>query len=435
MRKVLCLCGLPWTLINDTATRTSGLPWTLINDTATRTSGLPWTLINDTATRTPGSHWHTQMNIKATHKIYLLLTAGITFFLFHPKGGTWAYLLGIRWVYVFLLAFFLNIFFTIISIYSGRKLKLLDQPSERKVHLVPTPRIGGIAIFLAFLFTLLRNLQFSKELTGLLIGGTIIFILGLLDDIHPLGTLPRILLQVTACLVVIKSGVYITFIPPHWPMERMLESVITVLWLTGMANAVNFLDGIDGLVSSFGIICSLLFFFIALPTQQTFLGFLCIALAGSCSGFLFFNWNPSKIFLGDSGSTFIGFMLAGIGVMGSWAENNPMVALSTPLLILGIPIFDMIYTTISRIKNGRVRNVQQWLEYVGKDHFHHRLMKLGFSVSGSVGFIVLLGISLGLGALIIRDTGTAGSLILIAQATVFFLVVVLLMATGRHIIE
>ncbi|MBU2567961.1 MAG: undecaprenyl/decaprenyl-phosphate alpha-N-acetylglucosaminyl 1-phosphate transferase [Elusimicrobia bacterium] len=375
------------------------------------------------------------MNVKTSHKIYLLLTAGVVLYLLHPKGGTWSYIIGVRWLYVFLLSFFLSIFFTIIAIYSAHKLKLLDHPDGRKVHILPTPRIGGIAIFLAFLFTLLRNLQFSRELMGLLIGGTIIFILGLLDDVYPLGAVPRIALQILASLIVIKSGVSITFIPSHWPMEKLLEAIITVLWFIGIANAVNFLDGIDGLVSSFGVMCSLLFFLIAMPTEQTFLGFLCIALAGACTGFLFFNWNPAKIFLGDSGSTFIGFVLAGIGVMGSWAENNPVVALSTPLLILGIPIFDMIYTTISRIKNGRVRNVRQWLEYVGKDHFHHRLMKMGFSIPRSVGFIVLLSLSLGLGALVIRDAGTTGSLILIVQATVFFLVVVLLMLTGRQIAD
>ncbi|MFN3967178.1 MAG: glycosyltransferase family 4 protein, partial [Endomicrobiia bacterium] len=365
---------------------------------------------------------------------YILLTI-ILIALIQPKGGTWAYLLSIRWLYVFLLGFILSNLITPICINVSYKLGFLDYPDERKMHTVPIPRIGGVAVFIAFIITLLRNLQFSKQLTGLLIASTIIFILGFIDDIKPLSATIRIIFQIVSAIIVISTGVRITFIPVGWPLENFLEIIITVVWFIGIANAVNFLDGIDGLVTSFGILCSLFFFFIALPTEQKFLAWICIALIGACAGFLPYNWHKAKIFLGDSGATFIGFVLAGIAVIGTWAENNPIVALSTPILVLGVPIFDMIYTTISRIRNKKVKTIKQWLEYVGKDHFHHRLMKLGLNVPKSVGFIILVNLCLGLSALIIRGTGTLGSILLLFQACGIFTIVVILMLLGRERVE
>ncbi|MDI6642013.1 MAG: MraY family glycosyltransferase [Elusimicrobiota bacterium] len=366
-------------------------------------------------------------------KAYFVLLLIVIVFLLQPKGGTWAYLLNVRWLYVFLVAFCISNFLTPVCIKLGYRFNLLDYPSERKTHKEPTPRIGGIAIYLAFIICIVRNLQFSKELSGLVIASSMIFFLSLIDDFHPLSATLRIIVQVAAALLAVKSGLTITFLPVGFPGEYFFEALITIIWFIGITNAVNFLDGIDGLVTSFGILCSLLFFLIALPTQQKFLVYLCIALIGACVGFIPYNWHRAKIFLGDSGSTFIGFLLGGFAVFGSWAEHNPIVALSTPLLILSIPIFDMIYTTISRIRNRRVKTVKEWLEYTARDHFHHRLMKLGLSVPKSVGFIILVNSCLGLGALIIRDVGTKGSILLLLQATGIFAIIVVLMILGREI--
>jgi UDP-GlcNAc:undecaprenyl-phosphate GlcNAc-1-phosphate transferase len=226
--------------------------------------------------------------------------------------------------------------------------------------------------------------------------------------------------------------VRISFIPHYLP-KTVLEIIITIVWFVGIINAINFLDGIDGLVASIAIQCSFLFLLIAWPTEQRYVAFVNAAMIGACLGFLPYNWGgKAKIFLGDSGATFIGFMLAGISIMGSWAENNSTVAFSTPLLILAVPIFDMIYTTISRVRNGHVKTVKQWIEYVGKDHFHHRLIKIGLSVKGSVWFIILVNMALGLGALIIRDTGTKGSYILLLQAFSILIIIVVLMLVGRE---
>ncbi len=367
-----------------------------------------------------------------TKKAYYFLLIVLIIALLQPKGGTWAYLLNLRWLYILLLSFVISNFLTPIFIKISYKFGFLDNPGERKVHTSPIPRIGGAAVFIAFVVTLLRNLQFSKSLTGLLIGSSIIFILGFIDDIKGLSATIRIVFQIISALVVILSGVRITFIPVGWPLENFLELIITIVWFIGIANAVNFLDGIDGLVTSFGLLCSVFFFLIALPTHQKFLAWMCVALIGACAGFLPYNWYKAKVFLGDSGATFIGFILAGFAVIGTWAENEPVVALSTPLLVLGVPIFDMIYTTVSRIRNKKVKTVKEWLEYVGKDHFHHRLMKLGLNVPRSVGFILLVNICLGLSALIIRSAGPLGSILLILQASGIFVIVVVLMLLGRE---
>ena len=341
---------------------------------------------------------------------------------------------NVRWLFVLLVSFIIAQLATPLAIQAAWYFKILDYPNERKIHLSPIPRMGGIAVVIAILLSTLRNFQFSSELTGLVIGSSVIYLIGFVDDIHPLPATPRLIGQILACIIVVKSGVVVTFIPPGFFLSETIEAAITIFWLLGIANAVNFLDGVDGLATGLVAVCAMLFFFIAWPAQS-YLSFLTIAVFGACLGFLPYNIKPAKTFMGDAGATFLGFLIAGLAVMDSWAYENPIVAFSTPLLILGIPIFDMIYTTISRVRNGSVKSFKQWLEYTGKDHFHHRLLKLGLSVPKSVGFIILLNICLGLGALIIRETGARGSLILLFQALVIFLIVVILMLSGRTLTE
>jgi UDP-GlcNAc:undecaprenyl-phosphate GlcNAc-1-phosphate transferase len=163
------------------------------------------------------------------------------------------------------------------------------------------------------------------------------------------------------------------------------------------------------------------------------LGFLTIALAGSCLGFLKFNFRPASIFLGDAGSTFLGFTLAGIAVMGGWAEKNPKVALSLPIIILSVFIFDMIYITIARVWDRRVRNFKEWIEYTGKDHLHHRLVALGFSEAQTVLLIYLIAACLGLGGINLLATEDLKIYFEFLQAFFIFIIVVMLMITGRKL--
>ena len=366
-------------------------------------------------------------------KAYYVLLVIILIYLFQPKGGTWAFLLNIRWLYVLMLSFVFAQLLTPISIGIAWKFGILDYPNEaRKIHKAPIPRIGGLAVFLSIMFTCMRNLKFDPALTGLLVGSSLIYILGFIDDINPLSAVSRILVQIVACVILITNGIFITAIPNTIPFHLPINYILTVLWLIGMANALNFLDGVDGLCAGLAALCAGLFFLIALPTHQKFLVYLTIAIAGSCLGFITYNWKPASVYLGDAGATFLGFLLAGTAIMGTWAEGNPVVALSTPLLILGIPIFDMIYTTISRIHNGQVKSFIQWLEYAGRDHFHHRLMHLGLKDVQTVIFILFINLCIGLGALVLREAGTKGSLLLLLQSTVIFLIITILMLLGKE---
>ncbi|MDD2804743.1 MAG: MraY family glycosyltransferase [Elusimicrobiales bacterium] len=351
-----------------------------------------------------------------------------------PPGGfsAWTWTEGLRWLYLFLIAMSAVFLLAPASAWLAVRIGAMDLPSERKVHQAPVPRIGGLAVYLAFMAALLRNQQFTREVWGILLGGTIIFFLGFWDDWKGLSARTRLFWQAVAALVVVTFGLQLSF-TLKFPFGGAVSVLLSVLWLVGIVNAFNFMDGIDGLASMMGAVCALLFLGIGWNTSQFPLSFISAALAGACVGFLRMNWRPAQVFLGDSGSTFIGFILGCLALYGSWANDNPLVAFSTPLLVLGIPIFDIIYTTVSRIRNGRVRSLKEWLEYTGKDHFHHRLMKLGFSVEHAVGFVALLNICLGLGAWAMRHTsGTTGTLFLLAQSVLIFLMVVALMLLGRE---
>lgn len=352
-----------------------------------------------------------------------------------PAGGfsAWTWTEGLRWFYLFLIAMSAVFLLAPASAWLAVRIGAMDVPDARKVHTAPVPRIGGLAVYLAFMLAVLRNQQFSREIWGILLGGTIIFLLGFFDDWKGLSARTRLFWQTAAALVVTFFGLQLSF-PLQLPFGLTLSVILSVVWLVGITNAFNFMDGIDGLASVMGAVCALLFLGIGWNSSQYPLSFISAALAGACLGFLRMNWRPARVFLGDSGSTFIGFILGCLALYGSWATDNPAVAFSTPLLVLGIPVFDIIYTTVSRVRNGSVSSVRQWLEYTGKDHFHHRLMKLGLGVEQTVGFIVLLNICLGLGAWTIRHTAsTFGTWLLLTQSVLIFLIVIALMLLGREL--
>ncbi len=352
-----------------------------------------------------------------------------------PTGGfsAWTWTEGLRWFYLFLISMSSVFLLAPASAWLAVRIGAMDQPSERKVHTLPVPRIGGLAVYLAFMVAVLRNQQFSREVWGILLGGTIIFVLGFFDDWKGLSARTRLFWQCVAALTVTFFGLHLSF-PLKMPFGLALSTAFSVVWLVGIVNAFNFMDGIDGLAASMGAVCALLFLGIGWNSSQFPLSFISAALAGACAGFLRINWRPARVFLGDSGSTFIGFILGCLALYGSWATGDPAVSFSTPLLVLGIPIFDIIYTTVSRVRNGQVASVREWLEYTGKDHFHHRLMKLGLGVEQTVGFIVLLNVCLGLGAWTIRHTvSTLGTWLLLGQSVLIFLIVVVLMLLGREI--
>ena len=164
------------------------------------------------------------------------------------------------------------------------------------------------------------------------------------------------------------------------------------------------------------------------------MGWFAVAIIGSCLGFLPYNFRPPRsatIFLGDTGSSFLGFTLACLAVKGNWADNNPIISLSNPILIFWVLIYDMVHITVARIATGKVKGIKGWLVYVGKDHLHHRLAALLGSRSGSVCLVYLLSICLGLGAIVLRNARTVDALLLLLQATIIVIVFTFLEQKGR----
>ncbi len=363
-----------------------------------------------------------------------VLAGIISLLIFYRPIGTWAYKLNIRWLYIILLSALITYFLTPIVIKLANRFKWLDYPDERKIHTIATPRVGGIAIFVSIVLTLLRNLQFSKEIVGVLLASSIIFCISLIDDIKGVPAIIRLVTQIIATGIIIYFGYQITVVPRNWLFENVFEILITIIWFVGIVNAINFMDGIDGLVTSYTIFSSLTFLVITILTGQKFLIYIISSLLGSCLGFLPYNWHKAKIFLGDCGATILGFLLATISVVGWWGEKNPVVSLSTPILILSVPIYDMVYITISRIKNKTVKNFKQWIEYVGKDHLHHRLVSLNFNIPSVVGIIVLISLCLDISVLVLRYTpaGSMGSILLLLQAMIVFVVISIIMVTGKQ---
>jgi len=337
---------------------------------------------------------------------------------------------------LFILAFSLSVLFTWLAIIIAKKANIVDSPDrESKIHTKPVPLLGGVALFLAYATALLLNYQFSWELKGVAIASFIVMLSGLIDDVRGLSASARLVIQILCAIVVVAFGVRINIVPDRFFFAYPLEAIITVIWIVGITNAMNFIDGADGLAAGLTAIAAGAFAIIAYQTGQIYFAFLNAALAGACLGFLVFNFHPAKIFLGDAGSAFLGFSIASLAAMGEWSGNMPIVALSIPLLTLSILIFDMIYISMSRIARKKVTSFKEWIEYVGKDHLHHRLMNMGFSQVQTVLFIYLIAIVFALGALALKESVTYQALLLLSQGVCILVTVMVLMIVGRGNME
>lgn len=364
-------------------------------------------------------------------KVLYIISAALLSYLLLPTGGTYFYVMGVRWIYILMLSFLTAFLLTPIAIWIGKKFKLLDYPNERKIHDAPVPVTGGIVVFLTVLITLIRNMNFSSEIIGILLGGGLLFLMGIADDIKPISARVKFVLQVAVALIVVKFGVQVRVVPLGFPLKDALDILITVTGIVGIINAFNYMDGMDGEAPGLAVITGLTLFFIALQGNERYAAWLAIALVGTNLGFLFYNFPKAKIFLGDNGATLIGFLLATMAITVSWDASDTSVAIVTPLLIFSIFIFDLIYTTLSRIKNKTVSNLKEWLEVTGKDHLHHRLANLGFSRVHSVFIIWIIASVFCISAFIIRHSKLINSLLIMVQAVSIYILVVVLMLLGR----
>jgi len=280
----------------------------------------------------------------------------------------------------------------------------VDLPNKRKVHKRPIPRLGGVAIWLSvlfsFVFLVLINSDYphGNGLSGIFLGGSIIFLLGLIDDLYDLNPKFKLFIQVGAAVIAFLLGVKIDILsnPFGDPIMLGLFSLpITIFWLTGITNAVNFIDGVDGLAGGVIAIISLTLGIVAVYSNQPASALVAILLAGAILGFLIFNFYPAKIFMGDSGALFSGFILAGLSVAG--VVKTIAVSVLLPLLIFTVPIMDMSFSVFRRLLKGS--NPMS----ADNEHIHHKLLKSGFSQNRTVAILYTFGIAGGAVATFLID--------------------------------
>ena len=307
------------------------------------------------------------------------------------------------YIIVFVSGLFLAIIGTPLARKLGIKLDAVDEPDpSRRVHTVPTPRLGGLAILLSSLIVGLLLGGVFNELSGILVGAILVSFLGLWDDRFTLGAGAKMLGQLIAVGFLIFTGVQVqTFDPP------ILDLMVTVVWMIGITNALNLLDNMDGLSGGIAAIAAAHFSLMCAFSGQYLVGAFAVAVMAACIGFLIYNWNPATIFMGDSGSLFLGFMLGSLGIKLRFPENVPFVTWMIPILVLGVPIFDTTLVTISRLR----RRLNP-LTTPGLDHTSHRLTYAGFSRRESVLVLYIIAFILGLLAIFVtRATVYEGYLV------------------------
>lgn len=265
----------------------------------------------------------------------------------------------------------------------ARRVGMVDKPSARKQHTVPTPLLGGAAIFIAVILALLLlgDRFYVNQVAGIALGATLVSFLGLWDDRRGLSPWAKLLGQFLAAGVLVITDVRISLFP--WPW---LNIAATMLWVVFVTNAMNLLDNMDGLSAGVAAIAALFFLLFAAMSKQYLVGALAAALVGACAGFLFYNLNPARIFMGDTGSLFLGFTLAAVGIKLRFPDNSAFVTWMVPVLVLAVPLFDTSLVIISRLR----RHLNP-LTTPGKDHLSHRLARLTGSPREAVLICYLLG--------------------------------------------
>lgn len=359
---------------------------------------------------------------------------------------------NLLYLIVFLEAFGISVILVPAIIRIALKWKVVDHPGERKVHHKPKPLLGGAAIFWSFILVIVGNLVllhflgntewvqsrfplFNRwrpllshvvpKLVLILSGGCFMHLFGILDDFfkEKMTYLPKFIVQIVIAFVVALLGIRVDFMP-----HPALDILVTVLWIVGITNSFNLLDNMDGLTGGVSAICGVILFYIALLQGQIFFAFILAALAGSCLGFLIFNFNPSKIFMGDGGSLFLGFIFGTLTVTGSYVvpSSGSLMPVAIPVLVLSIPLYDTFSVIFIRWRENRPL-------FVGdKKHFSHRLVEIGMSHKNAVLFIYLVCLCVGIPAILLPYLSVAASLLVLFQAVIIYALITILIAIGRQ---
>ena len=329
-----------------------------------------------------------------------------------------------NFIWALLIALVVSLVITPVVILFADKTGAMDAPDARKVHKKPIPRIGGLGIYIAFMTGVLGTLQLDllpedvqSGVIGLLVGATLIVILGLIDDYKNLPPKVKLLGQIVAAGVLVAFGVQIDFVADPFGDYFYLEYFAvpaTLFWIVGLTNTVNLIDGLDGLAAGVATIASITILLVAIQNFFVLVTIVTAALAGAAIGFLWYNFNPAKIFMGDTGSMFLGFVLAGISVIGA-VKSAATIALIVPILALGVPIMDTSFAIIRRYRGGVP------IFKPDKGHLHHRLLDMGFNQRQAVLLMYVISAMLGMSAVLLNEvSGGIAVAIVVAVLLVVF---------------
>ena len=280
------------------------------------------------------------------------------------------------WI-IFILALFISMAFTPIAIKVAYRIGAIDVPKDgRRMHTRAMPRFGGMAIFIGTMGSMAAFLSFDRQIVGVMIGGTLMYLLGIIDDLKNLPAKLKFLVQIGIAALMYGWGLRIEFLTNFFGEGNVafaapVSVFLTILWIVGITNTVNLIDGLDGLAAGTSAISALCLAYVAYIFGQYIPAAAMLALAGGILGFLPFNFYPAKIFMGDGGSLFLGFMLSTLSIVGL-TKGAAVIATSVPIFVLGLPIFDTAFAIFRRLINKRP------IMEADKGHLHHRLMNLGY---------------------------------------------------------
>ena len=309
----------------------------------------------------------------------------------------------------------------------------MDVPGEaRRVHDHPIPRMGGLAIFLGFIVSMLLFVDITQEVRGILLGSIIIVITGVIDDIISLRAWTKFLIQILSAVIAVLHGVVINVVsnPNVFSSQEAivlgwLAIPLTVLWIVGITNSVNLIDGLDGLAVGVSTISCVTILVVALLVSEPNVALIVAALAGACIGFMPYNLNPAKIFMGDTGSTFLGYMLATVSIMGLF-KFYAVISFAVPFLILGLPIFDTANAIIRRVAAGRSPMSPD------RGHVHHKLIDMGFNQKQAVAILYAISATLGLTAVVLTSSGEVKAIVLLLAVLAAILVGACIIYGAEH---
>ncbi len=310
------------------------------------------------------------------------------------------------------------------------KVGAIDVPKDaRRMHKVPIPRLGGLAIFMGFMVSILLfvNIRGNQQMQSILLGAVIIVVLGVVDDIMALPAMLKFVVQIIAALIPAVNGVTIlAFSNPNIFSDKLywvlgsLSVPFTVIWIVAITNSVNLIDGLDGLANGVSAISATTMLVIALLYSEAQVAIVMAALVGACVGFMPYNLNPAKMFMGDTGATFLGYILATMSIQGLF-KYYAVISFVVPFLILGLPIFDTTFAFVRRIAHG------QSPMHADRGHIHHRLIDMGLNQKQAVATLYVISAILGLSAVVLTTGGEQ-------RAMLFFLALCIVAVVAARVV-